>query len=153
MGKINTCLHSKITRNNSFYLYLTLCCKTTIVLEFDHENSAVNYDGAASWYSKKKSTCKSQATAQRKNLMFFFILFWYSTARLVSMNILADETAFGMHLSKYLFTQCSQRCAVQPAETLGIRRFLKLFTAKNCISPSAYLLEVSVIYCTRTRRM
>ena len=72
----------KITRNNLFYLYLTLCCKTTIVLEFDHENSAVNYDGAASWYSKKKSKCKSQATAQRKNLKFFFyfILVFHSKA-------------------------------------------------------------------------
>ena len=98
----------KITRNNLFYLYITLCCKTTIVLEFDHENSAVNYDGAASWYSKKKDQVQISSDGSKKEFkVFFFFYFGIPQLGLVSMNILADETAFGMHLSKYLFTQCS----------------------------------------------
>ena len=57
---------------------------------------------------QKKVQVQISSDGSKKEFnVFFFLLFWYSTARLVSMNILADETAFGMHLSKYLFTQCS----------------------------------------------
>ena len=83
MGKINTCLHSKITRNNLFYLYLTLCCKTTIVLEFDHENSAVNY---VWWCSKlvfkKKVQVQISSDGSKKEfkVFFSFILVFHSKA-------------------------------------------------------------------------
>ena len=56
---------------------------------------------------QKKVQVQISSDGSKKEFNVFFLLFWYSTARLVSMNILADETAFGMHLSKYLFTQCS----------------------------------------------